>query len=241
MIWRKWGTQMQAWIKMALFVIVTATLTRLIPFSEFFRNVYTLMHEMAHAVVTLLLSGSVMFIHLYSDQSGVTHSLIIAGWRSIPIALAGYTGAALFAWLLVYLQAKGREGTGLILVAAISGLGLLLFVRNGYGMAWCAGFTVVTLLIYLIAPRWLRLIYAALIAFICLLESVISSLTILALSIIEPGAAGDATNLSHATALPAFAWGLFFAGFTLWCAKNATSLLFRSVFRQRSEKTPDIP
>lgn len=232
---------MQAWIKMALFIIVTATLTRLIPFSEFFRNVYTLMHEMAHAVATLLLSGSVMFIHLYSDQSGVTHSLIIAGWRSIPIALAGYTGAALFAWFLFYLQAKGRERTGLLLAAVIAAAALLLFVRNGYGMAWCAGFAVVTLLIYLIAPRWLRFIYAALIAFICLVESVFSSLTILALSIVEPGAAGDASNLSRATAIPAFAWGLFFAGFTLWCAKNATSLLFRSIFNRRNESTPDIP
>lgn len=225
---------MSSWVKMALFVLVTALLTRLVPYSEFFRNVYTLVHEMAHAVTTLLLSGSVLYIHLYADQSGVTHSLIQAGWRSIPIALAGYTGAALFAWLLFRLQASQREKTGLIIVAAIAALGLLLFVRNTYGMLWCAGFTVITLLIGLLAPGWLRVFYASLVAFICLVESVISSVTILALSILEPASAGDAANLSRATYLPAAVWGAFFTLFSLWCAKNATALLFRSIWRRHA-------
>jgi hypothetical protein len=225
---------MQSWVKMALFVLVTAVLTRLLPFSEFFRNVYTLVHEMAHAVATLLLSGSVLYIHLYADQSGVTHSLIQAGWRSILISLAGYTGAALFAWLLFRLQAGGREKAGLMIVAAIAVLGLILFVRNGYGMLWCAGFAAVTLMIGLLAPGWLRVFYASLVAFICLVESVISSVTIFALSILDPASAGDATNLGEATPIPAAAWGGFFALFTLWCAKSATAILFRSMRRRRT-------
>jgi hypothetical protein len=225
---------MSSWVKMALFVLVTAVLTRLLPFSEFFRNVYTLVHEMAHAVATLLLSGSVLYIHLYADQSGVTHSLIQAGWRSVVISLAGYTGAALFAWLLFRLQAGGREKTGLLIVAVIAALGLILFVRNGYGMAWCAGFAAITLLICLLAPGWLRVFYASLVAFICLVESVISSVTILALSIMEPAAAGDATNLSAATPVPAVVWGAYFAWVALWCAKNATTLLFRSIWSRRA-------
>ena len=226
---------MSSWAKMALFVLITALLTRLLPFSEFFRNVYTLVHEMAHAVVTLLLSGSVLYIHLYADQSGVTHSMIPAGWRTIPISLAGYTGAALFAWLMFRLQAGKRERAGLLVVAAIAALGLFLFVRNLYGMLWCAGFAGITLLIGLLAPGWLRMLYASLVAFICLVESVFSSCTILALSILEPAAAGDAANLSRATHLPAAVYGAFFALFSLWCAKNATALLFRSIWRRRGE------
>jgi hypothetical protein len=228
---------MSSWVKMALFVLVTAMLTRMLPFSEFFRNVYTLVHEMAHAVATLLLSGSVLYIELYADQSGVTHSLIQAGWRSAVISLAGYTGAALFAWLLFGLQAGGREKTGLLIVAVIAAVALLLFVRNGYGILWCAGFAGVTLLICLLAPGWLRVFHASLVAFICLVESVISSITILAIAIMDPAAAGDAANLSRATAIPAVAWGLFFAGFALWCAKNATATLFRSIWSRRAEET----
>lgn len=233
---RKWGARMRAWMKMTLFVMATAMLTRWIPFSEFFRNVYTLIHEMAHAVTTLLLSGKVLYIHLYSDQSGVTHSMIPAGWRSIWISLAGYTGAALFAWLLIRLQASRREKAGLLLVAAVAVLGLLLFVRNAYGMLWCAGFAVITLLVCYFVPHRLRFLYATLVAFICLVESVISSLVILTLSIIDPAAAGDAANLGRATSIPAIVWGVFFAVFSLWCAKNATSLLYRSVFGQRTEQ-----
>ncbi|OUM97401.1 MAG: hypothetical protein A9Z00_10070 [Thermobacillus sp. ZCTH02-B1] len=227
---------MSSWAKMALFVLITALLTRLLPFSEFFRNVYTLVHEMAHAVVTLLLSGSVLYIHLYADQSGVTHSMIEAGWRTIPVALAGYTGAALFAWLLFRLQADKRERTGLMIVAAVAALALLLFVRNPYGMLWCAGFAGATLLIGVLAPGWLRIFYASLVSFICLVESVLSSFMILALSIVEPASAGDAANLSRATPLPAAAWGAFFALFSLWCAKNAVTVLFRSIRRRRSEQ-----
>jgi hypothetical protein len=227
---------MQSWVKMALFVLAAAMLTRLLPFSEFFRNVYTLVHEMAHAVTTLLLSGSVLYIHLYADQSGVTHSMIQAGWRSIPVSLAGYTGAALFAWLLFRLQAAGRERTGLLLVAAVASLGLLLFVRNDYGMLWCMGFAVVTLLVCFLTPRWLRLLYASLVAFLCLVESVISSVTILVIAIADPAAAGDAANLSRATAVPAAVWGGYFAWVALWCAKNATSLLFRSIWNRRAEE-----
>ncbi|REJ16902.1 MAG: hypothetical protein C6W59_07465 [Paenibacillaceae bacterium] len=227
---------MQSWVKMALFVLVTAILTRLVPFSAFFRNVYTLVHEMAHAVMTLLLSGSVLYIHLYADQSGVTHSMIQAGWRSILISLAGYTGAALFAWLLFRLQASGREKIGLLLAAAIASLGLLLFVRNGYGMLWCLGFAVITLLVCFLTPNWLRIFYASLVAFICLVESVISSVTILVIAITDPAGAGDAANLSRATAVPAVVWGLYFAWVALWCARNATSLLFRSIWNRRAEE-----
>ena len=227
---------MSSWVKMALFVLITAMLTRFLPFSAFFRNVYTLVHEMAHAVMTLILSGSVLYIELYADQSGVTHSMIQPGWRSILISLAGYTGAALFAWLLFRLQAIGREKTGLLIVAAMAALGLLLFVRNGYGLIWCAGFAGITLLICLLAPGWLRMFYSSLVAFICLVESVISSMTILALSILTPAEAGDAANLSRETFIPAAVWGAFFALFALWCAKNAVAILFRSIWKRAEER-----
>jgi len=227
---------MSSWVKMAAFVMITAMLTRLVPFSEYFRNVYTLVHEMAHAVMTLILSGSVLYIELYADQSGVTHSMIQPGWRSILISLAGYTGASLFAWLLFRLLASRRDRTGLILVAALAALGLLLFVRNGYGIIWCSGFAGVTLAICLLAPGWLRVFYASLVAFICLVESVIGSVTILAIAILDPAAAGDAANLSRETLLPAAVWGAFFTLFSLWCAKSATALLFRSIWQRRAEE-----
>ncbi|UVI31296.1 M50 family metallopeptidase [Paenibacillus spongiae] len=224
---------MRDWLKMAGIVAVTAILTRFIPFSSFFRSVDTLVHELAHALATLLLSGSVMYIHLFGNQSGVTLSAYTDAWMAIPISLAGYMGSALFALLLFLLHAYRRERAGLIVVTVLAAVGLALFVRNGYGMVWCAGFAALTALICAIAPPWLRTGYYLLISFICLVESVISSFVILTISILDPGAAGDAANLSRVTFVPAFVWGLFFTAFSLWCAKLSTGLLFRGGFGRR--------
>ena len=212
---------------MAVVLIVTAILTRLTPFSFFFRNVDTLIHELSHALTTLVLSGKVMYIHLFSDQSGVTLSSYTSTWKGIPISLAGYMGSALFAVLMFLLFAHRKVKSGLLIIAALALIGLLLFVRNVYGMMWSGGFIAVTVLVYVAAPAWLRNGYYLLISFICLVESVLSSFTILFISFLHPDAAGDATNLSKYTHIPAFVWGILFVLFSLWCAKLSTALLFR--------------
>lgn len=218
------------WLKMTGVVLLTIMLTRFVPFSEFFRNVNTLIHELAHALATLLLSGKVMYIHLFADQSGVTYSAFSEGWMLIPISAAGYPLAALFALLLFKLHASGKETAGLVIVAVLAVVGLALFVRNGYGMLWSAGFAALTIVVAIFAPAWLRKGYYLLIAFICLVESVVSSGVIVALALIDPANAGDAANLTKATFVPAPVWGILFVLFSLWCAKRSTALLFRRGF-----------
>ncbi|MGO4347571.1 M50 family metallopeptidase [Paenibacillus sp. MCAF9] len=218
---------MFSWLRMTAIIIVTAFLTRFIPFSAFFQNVNTLVHELAHALAALLLKGSVLHIYLYADQSGVTYTTYTDSWMLIPIALAGYTGSALFSLLLFFLYAKGKARFGLAIVAVAAGVALALFVRNDYGMAWSAGFLALTVLIYFAAPRWLRDFYYLLIAFICLVESIISPFVLLYLAITEPASAGDAAGLSDVTGVPAFVWSALFCLFSLWCAKISTSCLFR--------------
>lgn len=219
---------MYSWLRMAAIIIVTAFLTRFIPFSTFFQNVNTLVHELAHALATLLLQGSVMHIYLYADQSGVTYTSYTNSWMLIPIALAGYIGSALFSLLLFFLYGRGKESFGLALIALAAGVALALFVRNGYGMAWSAGFTIISVFIYFVAPNWLRSGYYLLIAFICLVESIISPFVLLFLSVTEPASAGDAASLSGITSIPAFVWSALFCFFALWCAKIAIGYLFKS-------------
>lgn len=218
---------MFSWLRMALIIIITTFLTRFIPFSAFFQNVNTLIHELAHALTALLLKGSVLHIYLYSDQSGVTYTTYTESWMQIPLGLAGYMGSALFSLLLFFLHSRGKGRLGLALVAAAAGLALALFVRNDYGMAWSAGFTVLTIVIYFAAPSWLRNGYYLLIAFICLVESVISPFIVLFLAFTDPASAGDAASLGSATIVPAFLWGALFCFFSLWCAKLSISCLFR--------------
>ncbi|MWV45671.1 M50 family peptidase [Paenibacillus sp. HJL G12] len=217
---------------MVLVVFLTSILTRFLPFSAFFRNVDTLVHELSHGLVTLVLSGKVMVIYLYSNQSGVTLSSFDANWKSIPISLAGYIGSALFSLLLFFLYAKRQERAGLIIVMALAAIAAVLFVRNGYGVIWCAGFAILSALVAFMAPPWLRSGYYILIAFICLVESVVSPFVILSLSLYHPGAAGDAANLAQVTHVPALLWCLVFAAVSLWSAKLSTSLLFKRGFGQ---------
>ncbi|CAM4338287.1 branched-subunit amino acid transport protein AzlD [Paenibacillus endophyticus] len=219
---------MFSWLRMAVICIVVAFLTRFIPFSDFFRNVNTLVHELAHAIAALLLKGSVMHIHLYADQSGVTNTSYTDNWMSIPIALAGYIGASLFTLLLFYLHARGHDRIGLACIALAAGTALALFIRNGYGMAWSGGFAALTAFVLFAAPDWLRKGYYLLIAFICLVESIVSPFIVLYLAVTDPAMAGDAASLSQAAYLPASVWAFLFCGFSLWCARAAVGCLFRS-------------
>src|SRR5690606_4381509 len=105
-----------------------------------FRSVNTFIHELAHAIMTLLLSGNVMYIHLFQDHSGVTYSTLPDSWRIIPVSLAGYIGASLFVILLFRLYANRRQDIGLAIIITLSALGLIIFIRNPYGVMWCSGF-----------------------------------------------------------------------------------------------------
>lgn len=219
---------MGSWVKTIALLLVSAVLTRFIPFSSFFRNVDTLVHEFGHAVVTLILSGKVMYIELYVDHSGVTYSSIAKPWTTIPIAVAGYVTASLFAWLLFRLYAAGKQRTGLQIITLISVIALVLFVRNPFGITWLIGFIVLSVVILAFAPRWLHSGYYLFIAFLSLEESVFGPLSLTLMAYFHPRQAGDATNLALHTPLPAVVWAALFSVFSLWCATRALKSFFRA-------------
>ncbi|MCR8643480.1 M50 family metallopeptidase [Paenibacillus sp. N1-5-1-14] len=224
-------------MKTILFLIGTAILTHFIPFSAFFRNVDTLIHESGHALMTLVLSGDVQYIHLFADHSGVTLSTVRGAWRFIPISLAGYIISALFTVLLFYLYKINRQKLGLVILTILTLLVLVLFVRNEFGVIWCAGFIILNVAAYMISWTWLRNLYFALIAFISLVESVVGPVYLLTQSIMQPARAGDATNLSEATMLPAFVWSLLFTIIALWCASRSIRFFLQQPTNQSQNST----
>lgn len=214
-------------LKTILLLMVSAVLTHLIPFSGFFRNVDTLVHEFGHALVTLVLSGHVMFIELYQNHSGVTYSSVTRAWSLIPIAMAGYMTASLFAWFLFRMQALGRQRFGLQIMTVIGVLALILFVRNPYGMAWLGGWIALNIVMLAFAPNWLRNGYYMLIAFLSLEESVFGPISLTLTAAVDPRKAGDATNLALHTPLPAVFWGAVFSVFAIWCATRGLRDFFK--------------
>lgn len=212
---------MGRWIVTLAMLAGCFVLTEWLPFSPYFRNMDTMVHEFGHAAATLLVSGEVQYIHLYEDHSGVTLSAVERGWRLIPVALAGYMAASLFTVLLFELHRRRQHRLGLAIVTVIALVCLLLFVRNAYGAQWLLGFIVLNTVAFLLPFGFARVGYFLLLAFLSLVESVFGAVTIAVLSWTSPGSAGDAANLAGATGLPAIMWGALFLVFALLCAKRA--------------------
>ena len=222
----KWGTTI-------IFIIIAAVLTYIIPFNSYFRNVDTMIHEFGHALVTLLLSGKVLYIHLFNDHSGVTYAEFWDSWRDIPISLAGYITASLFTALLFILYARDKARAGLILLSVITLINLLFFIRNGFGVFWGIGFLAINLMMLWIPWLLVRELYFVLVAFICLVESVYAPLSLVFTALTSPGNAGDATALSQSTYIPTIVWALLFAVIALACARIALGQ-FMKEFRKPS-------
>lgn len=217
---------MNKWLKTILFLVGSAFLTRLIPFSSLFRNLDTMIHEFGHALVTLLLSGSVLRIELYADHSGVTYSAIEAGGRAILVSMSGYLLASLFALLLFYLYSKGRHEWGIILATGVAAVMLVLYVRGSFGILWLSGFIALNILMLALWKKVSKYYYL-LLAFLTLEESVMGSLFLVYAATISPTHAGDASNLARLTPIPAIFWALLFFLFSLLCAKWALGLFFK--------------
>ncbi|WP_159888394.1 M50 family metallopeptidase [Paenibacillus puerhi] len=225
-------------IKTVLFLLVSAFLTHLVPFSDYFRSLDTMIHEFGHALVTLLLSGKVMYIELYANHSGVTYSQVSSRWSLIPISLAGYVIASLFALLLFRLRAVDKERLGLQLMTVVAVLSLVLFVRNQAGIIWLLGFITLTILMLALAPRWLRDLYYLLLAFLTLEESVFGPFSLMLYAWRDASKAGDATNLALVTPIPAIGWALLFTLISLWCAARALQYFMqgRRSSRERTQR-----
>lgn len=217
---------MNRWLKTLLFLAGSALLTRFIPFSSLFRNLDTMFHEFGHALMTLLLSGNVLRIELYSDHSGVTYSAIAAGGKAILVSLAGYPLASLFALLLFYFYSRDKREWGLVLASLVALIMLVLYVRGGFGMIWLSGFILLNAAMLFLWPKVSKVYYLFL-AFLTLEESVMGTLFLVYASVVTPSRAGDAANLSRLTILPAPVWSLLFFLFALLCATWALGLFFR--------------
>jgi hypothetical protein len=212
---------MSRWVISLTLLVGCFILAEWLPFSSYFRNVDTMVHEFGHALTTLVLSGQVQYIELYEDHSGVTLSTVREGWQLIPIALSGYMVASLFALVLFYLYRRAQLRLGLFLMMLVAAISLMAFVRNEFGAQWLIGFIGLNALAFIIPVRWLRLSYYLLLSFLTLVESVYGTVTILLLSLLEPEKAGDAATLAQLTGIPAVFWGGLFLIFSLWVAMKA--------------------
>ena len=100
-----------------------------------FRLFTTWVHECGHAIVTVLLGGSVNSIMIETDTSGVTRSLVPAS-RIMQglVASAGYLGASVAGCLLLAAARRAAWARAIIWsVGAFMLLTLVIWIRNLFG------------------------------------------------------------------------------------------------------------
>jgi len=98
------------------------------------RNVITIVHEAGHALVAVLVGRRVSGIRLHSDTSGLTLTRGRPyGPGMVSTALAGYVAPSLLGLGFAALAGADRI-TAVLVVCAILLLGVLVMVRNVYGV-----------------------------------------------------------------------------------------------------------
>lgn len=98
------------------------------------RNIITIVHEGGHALVAVLAGRRLEGIKLHSDTSGVTVSRgRPAGPGMVLTSMAGYPAPAVLGLGFAALLAADRI-TVLLAIAAVLLLGVLVMVRNAYGV-----------------------------------------------------------------------------------------------------------
>jgi len=102
-----------------------------------FKLFTTWIHECGHALMTVLSGGTVDFIMIDPDTSGVTRSLVPAGRMARGlVASSGYLGASVVGCLLMAASRMEKWARNIVgAVGALMLLTLVMWMRNLFGFA----------------------------------------------------------------------------------------------------------
>jgi hypothetical protein len=204
-------------------------LTRIPILGKYFRGINTLVHEAGHAFTTLLVSGEVIEVNLFSDTSGTTVTRAKGKFARFLIALAGYPFSSLFAWLCMMLLSVEKDVTILFILTCLALIVMILSLRNFYGLFWAGTFSVLNLLILYFDKEMLTYGFAAFYSAVIFTDSIFSAIVLLVLSFRQPKKAGDATNLGKITGIPAQVWSVLILVFVLFVSYFTVIRYFPSV------------
>ncbi len=198
-------------------LLITAVFLPRIPvLGKYFRSVNTLVHEAGHAFMTLILSGEVIAVNIFADTSGTTVTKAKGKFAQVLIAMAGYPVSVLTGWLCLFLLRNGYYLYILFILTSITLVIMILSLRNAYGLFWAGTFVVLNLLLIYFNNTNLIFLSAAFFSLIIFTDAIISSFVLMVLAIKQPKKAGDATNLSKTTKVPASVWAFVLLAFTLF-------------------------
>jgi hypothetical protein len=209
-----------------LILVFTLLITRIPFIGKYFRVVDTIIHETAHALMAVLTSGKVLSINLFADTSGSTVTKSSNKFGQVLVSLAGYPISSLTALLMMYLISTGNHLLIIFILVSVAITGMMLFIRNGYGLLWAGTFSVLNFLVIYFDHQLLIQSLSIFYTLIILTDSVIAPLYLLVLSVTQASKAGDAANLKKTTHIPAVIWALLFSAIAIYCGYWAVVIGF---------------
>lgn len=172
------------------------------------RNIVTIVHEAGHAVVALLVGRRLEGIQLHSDTSGVTLS---RGKKTGPgmamTALSGYPAPAVLGLGFAALVSANRV-TALLVIAAVLLLGVLVMVRNAYGVLTVVLSAAGLALVALVAGPEVQAWFVYLISWFLLLSGIRPVIELQRKRRRGAVRDSDVDQLARLTGLPAVMWVL---------------------------------
>ncbi|WP_245975836.1 M50 family metallopeptidase [Amycolatopsis palatopharyngis] len=195
------------------------------------RNVVTIVHEAGHALVAVLVGRRLRGIRLHSDTSGVTVSRgKPSGPGMVLTTLAGYPAPALLGLAFAALLSGDRMAAVLAIVAVLL-LGVLVMVRNAYGVFAVVASAVVLAAVALLAPSEVQAAFVYLMTWFLVLGGMRPVFELQRKR--RRGAArdSDADQLARLTGLPAALWLLVLGVIALSCLVLGGALLLEPALR----------
>lgn len=203
------------WQIILLWIILCLCL-RLGKLGTAFRVFNTLYHELGHAIMSLITSGSVQRIELFSNAGGAAHTASKSGFARFMVSIAGYPFATAVGWLALTQAQRIPVLYVAYGILATYVLALLLWVRNQYGILWLiVNIALLGAAIYFKTGTGLRW-YLFIMGSFVLIESIWTAFVLLYISAENPREAGDAKSLRDLTYIPAIVWALVFAAVTFY-------------------------
>jgi hypothetical protein len=196
-----------------------------------FRYFVTVVHEMGHAVATVLTGGQVTGIEISPGGGGLTH---VRGGNFFLSVSAGYLGSSLFGAALLLLARTPWRRRVLQTLAVGLVLAVLFFFREPFGILVALLTAAAFWAIAARGPDALVTLFLALLAVLNGLYAVVDLLYLLQIS--GSGAAlSDAAILQRRTGIPALFWAFLWTAIGVFIQLVALRL---AVWRGPPRRTP---
>jgi hypothetical protein len=185
----------------------------------------TWVHECGHALMVVLLGGSVTAITIEPDTSGLTRSLMPAGRiaRGV-VASSGYLGASLVGCLLMAAaRVPGRARAIVWFIGAFMLVTLIVWMRNVFGAAVVLAWALTLLALARKGSGGASRFVLSVLAVQVALDSVYD----IRILFFAHGGRSDADTMARLFALPAWLWAgawmivsVAMLGWTLWITRG---------------------